>query len=104
MTHRLARVFEQRRAVCLWGDAGSGKTGLCTEFCCHFSAPGGRRFSAGAFLVDFRRAVESSGDFTNVFSRSVLAELQQRRCAMVEGLAGATVGPPQPPRWLLRSV
>lgn len=29
----LARLFQHRRAVCVWGDRGSGKTALCVEFC-----------------------------------------------------------------------
>ena len=28
-----ATLFEHRRAVCLWGEKGSGKTALCLEFC-----------------------------------------------------------------------
>ena len=28
-----ANLFEHRRAVCLWGGQGSGKTALCLEFC-----------------------------------------------------------------------
>eukprot|EP00913_Durusdinium_trenchii_P000062 g57.t1 len=51
LTVSLAKLFEHRRAVCLWGTEGSGKTALCLEFCRFFSAPGGRRFSAGAFHV-----------------------------------------------------
>eukprot|EP00913_Durusdinium_trenchii_P000063 g57.t2 len=54
LTVSLAKLFEHRRAVCLWGTEGSGKTALCLEFCRFFSAPGGRRFSAGAFHVKAR--------------------------------------------------
>lgn len=55
MAFSLVNLFEGRRVVCLWAGPGSGKTSLCTEFCRHFAAPGGRRFSAGAFLLDWER-------------------------------------------------
>mmetsp|Transcript_70044 Transcript_70044/g.226631 ORF Transcript_70044/g.226631 Transcript_70044/m.226631 type:complete len:966 (+) Transcript_70044:212-3109(+) len=75
----LVKVFEQRRAVCLWGARGLGKTAFCHEFCHHFSAPGGRRFSAGAFLVDYTSAVRgANGDHPDAFACAVLAELRER--------------------------
>ena len=55
-TVSLATLFEHRRAVCLWGEKGSGKTALCLEFCRFFSAPG-RRFSQGAFHVNARQVL-----------------------------------------------
>lgn len=55
MALSLVNLFEGRRVVCLWAGSGSGKTSLCTEFCRHFAAPGGRRFSAGAFLLDWEK-------------------------------------------------
>lgn len=58
-TVSLANLFEHRRAVCLWGGQGSGKTALCLEFCRFFSAPG-RRFSHAAFHVTERQVACSS--------------------------------------------
>jgi len=91
----LVRVFEQRRALCLWGARGSGKTAFCHEFCHHFSAPGGRRFSAGAFLVDYTSAVRGvHADHPDAFACAVLDELRERgQCtsAQVEELTAATV-------------
>eukprot|EP00435_Cladocopium_sp_Y103_P000004 s3974_g1.t1 len=58
-TVSLAKLFEHRRAVCLWGGQGSGKTALCLEFCRFFSAPG-RRFSHAAFHVTARQVASSS--------------------------------------------
>lgn len=58
-TVSLANLFEHRRAVCLWGGRGSGKTALCLEFCRFFSAPG-RRFSHAAFHITERQVACSS--------------------------------------------
>jgi len=73
------KLFEQRRAVCLWGARGLGKTAFCHELCHHFSAPGGRRFSAGAFLVDYMGAARgANGDHPDAFAYALLEELRER--------------------------
>jgi len=82
---RISTVFEQRRVVCLWGEPGAGKTAFCTEFCRHFSTPGGRRFSGGAFLVDCTHALDHRiGNPSDVFACAVLSELQQRGCSAID--------------------
>eukprot|EP00930_Biecheleria_cincta_P096124 TRINITY_DN87999_c0_g1_i1.p1 TRINITY_DN87999_c0_g1~~TRINITY_DN87999_c0_g1_i1.p1 ORF type:complete len:1243 (-),score=226.32 TRINITY_DN87999_c0_g1_i1:28-3756(-) len=77
MALSLVNLFEGRRVVCLWAGPGSGKTALCTEFCRHFAAPGGRRFSAGAFLVDWEKV---SGEAS--LPRVLLLELQRQQSSV----------------------
>lgn len=75
----LAKLFEGRRAMCLFGARGLGKTAFCHEFCHHFSAPGGRRFSAGAFLLDYASAVRgANGDHPDAFASALFDELRER--------------------------
>jgi len=72
-----ARAFEHRRVLCLAGARGIGKTAFCHGFCHHFSAPGGRRFSAGAFLVDYVSTVRgAAGEHPDAFALAILNELR----------------------------
>eukprot|EP00931_Biecheleriopsis_adriatica_P033148 TRINITY_DN19257_c0_g1_i1.p1 TRINITY_DN19257_c0_g1~~TRINITY_DN19257_c0_g1_i1.p1 ORF type:complete len:1234 (+),score=279.60 TRINITY_DN19257_c0_g1_i1:377-3703(+) len=91
MVLNLAMLFEKRRAVCLWGSEGAGKTALCAEFCRHFSAPGGRRFSAGAYIVDYAHvsAEATREGMERALLLALLAELQQSRfcpCAVLSNI------------------
>lgn len=77
----VAKCFESRRALCLWGPRGLGKTAFCHEFCNHYSAPGGRRFSAGVFYLDYAatlRRINGPGDHPDAFATALLAELKER--------------------------
>ncbi|CAE7637992.1 lkhA [Symbiodinium sp. CCMP2592] len=74
----LSSLFQRRRAVCLWGHEGSGKTALSMEFCRHFSAPGGRQFSAGAYHVSYDRAVREAGGQS--VAALLLPQLLQKLC------------------------
>lgn len=96
LTISLVRFFEQRRIVCLLGERGLGKTALCHEFCRQYSAPGGRRFSEGAFLVDYYSALRGvNGDHPDAFACAILEELHVRapqHCGdAASGLAAGTV-------------
>lgn len=85
----LAAIFQQRRAICVWGDEGSGKTALCTEFCRHFSSPGGRRFSSRALLIDYARVIARNPRHPELaLSFAILTELHHRSfMASTTGLA-----------------
>jgi hypothetical protein len=92
---QLASVFAQRRAICLWGDGGSGKTALCTEFCRHFSAPGGRRFSARVILIDYVRALRENPKHPDVaLCSTILSELRLRGLVTISNAQDAYSGMP----------
>ncbi|CAK0903724.1 unnamed protein product [Prorocentrum cordatum] len=89
-THTLAHVLQGRRAAVLWGEPGIGKTALCREFCRHFSAPGGRLFSAGALLASLGdEPAEPPGrhaagrDLPEALAAAALADAEGRGCCPV---------------------
>jgi len=101
----LATVFDQRRAICLCGGPGSGKTAVCTEFCRHFSAPGGRRFSNRVLLVDYARAVcEFAGQSDSSLCGAILAEMQQCGLMTSAPATGSARELSSPPRGVLLRV
>jgi hypothetical protein len=67
------------RALIIWGEEGIGKSAFSREFCRFFSAPGGRLFSAGAFILDSSHLHEphssSTCSFEIQFARALLALL-----------------------------
>jgi len=80
-----ARAFRDRRVASIWGPEGIGKTAFCREFCHHFSAPGGRMFSAAALLLE-RGDLEPRPDGDaprDAFARAALDELFKRGPACV---------------------
>lgn len=79
-TMSVARYFLQRRVLLLLGVAGVGKTALCRELCRHFSSPGGRLFSAGAFWLDRSElAAEGGGEgLRGALASALLAEMAAR--------------------------
>lgn len=79
---QVASAFRQRRVLFLYGAGGVGKTAFCYDFCHHFTAPGGRIFSAGAFLLERNRLAlcDADGDraFRNAFARALLEDMRLR--------------------------
>eukprot|EP00929_Paragymnodinium_shiwhaense_P076608 TRINITY_DN39408_c0_g1_i1.p1 TRINITY_DN39408_c0_g1~~TRINITY_DN39408_c0_g1_i1.p1 ORF type:complete len:1532 (+),score=293.07 TRINITY_DN39408_c0_g1_i1:66-4661(+) len=74
----IARFFASRRFLLLQGDHGLGKTALCQEFCHHFVAPGGRLFSAGAFMLH-AGGCSLNGDLSREsLTRALLVDIQAR--------------------------
>eukprot|EP00746_Dinoflagellata_sp_MGD_P009238 gnl/MRDRNA2_/MRDRNA2_118688_c0_seq1.p1 gnl/MRDRNA2_/MRDRNA2_118688_c0~~gnl/MRDRNA2_/MRDRNA2_118688_c0_seq1.p1 ORF type:complete len:877 (+),score=145.83 gnl/MRDRNA2_/MRDRNA2_118688_c0_seq1:291-2633(+) len=66
----IAKSFHQRRVLLLSGTQGIGKTAACYEFCHHFSAPGGRLFSAGACVLSMYDVLLESAESKNAFQEN----------------------------------
>lgn len=79
----IAEAFRTgRRVVSLRGEEKAGKSAFCREFCHHYSAPGGRLFSAGSLVL-------TGGEVPEAWDRA-LAEARrlhgQRWLLVVDGL------------------
>ena len=102
MTSMADYFWRNNKSLVIEAADGMGKTALCREFVNHFSTPGGRLFSAGAFLLDCERlcgersrGVDDGKTLAaDIVVRSLLGELRAASGGIASiGSLGAAAGP-----------